>query len=333
MSNEIDEKLLSNLFKQIRLGYTKVKLRGRECFIKHSGVEDIDKMDASYSYFLLKSEKMGVMREKEILELLDKEGIWTKGDDDDLLKKSNELDNLNKTLSNLILEKEKVSIVKRIEEIEKTTLNKKIEKASLIKNTAEAYAEKKSNEQFIINSLFKNEELKDPFFSQQEFDELDAISLSSVYKFYNKSLENFSDRNLKQLSISGAFFSVYNLYSKDVSNFFKKHPLELTFYQINLLNYAKMFTSVFENHDIPSEIRNDAEKILKHLKDNKDAKKKVEKISNKAQNSDGFSFAKATDKDFEKMGVEKRGTKDIHSIAKDKGGDLNMEDFMKMHKK
>ena len=94
-----------------------------------------------------------------------------------------------------------------------------------------------------------------------------------------------------------------------------------------------MFTSVFENHDIPSEIRNDAEKILKHLKDSKDAKKKVEKISNKAQNSDGFSFAKATDKDFEKMGVEKRGTKDIHSIAEDKGGDLDMEDFMKMHKK
>jgi hypothetical protein len=109
--------------------------------------------------------------------------------------------------------------------------------------------------------------------------------------------------------------------------------MELTFYQINLLNYAKMFTSIFENHEIPNDVRDSAEKILKHLKDAKDAKNKVEKISNKAKKSDGFSFAKATDKDLKKMGVDKRGTRDIHDIAEEKGGELNMDDFMKMHKK
>ena len=333
MSNEIDEKLLSNLFKQVRLGYTKVNLRGRECFVKHSSIDDIDQMDESYSHFLLKSKKMGVMREKEIFELLDKEGIWTKEDDDDLLKKSNELDNLKKTLSSLILEKEKTQIVKRIKEIEESTLSKKREKASLVKNTAEKYAERKSNEQFIINCLFKDKELKEEFFSQQEFDELDSSDLSEVYSMYNDSVKIFSEKNLKQLSISGVFFSMYSLYSKDLSNFFKKHPMELTFYQINLLNYAKMFTSIFENHEIPNDVRDSAEKILKHLKDAKDAKNKVEKISNKAKNSDGFSFAKATDKDLKKMGVDKRGTRDIHDIAEEKGGELNMDDFMKMHKK
>ena len=102
---------------------------------------------------------------------------------------------------------------------------------------------------------------------------------------------------------------------------------------MNLLNYAKMFTSIFENNEIPDNIRNDANKIIKHLKDSKDAKKKVQKMSSKAENSDGFSFAGAKSEDLKKMGVEKVGTKDIHTVAKDKGGNLNMEDFMKMHKK
>ena len=333
MSDELDDKFLSNLFKQIRLGYTKIEFKGRSCFVKHSTVDGLDKLDEYYCIFLSKSEKMGVMREKEIFKLLDEEGIWTKSDDDDLLKKSSELENLNKTLSNLILEREKVSILKRIKEIEEATLSKKREKAGLIKNTAEEYAERKSNEIFIMEALFKDEGFNELFYTKQEFEELDSSEISEIYSLYNNSLKIFSEKNLKQLSISGVFFTIYNLYSKDVSRFFDKHPMSLTFYQMNLLNYAKMFTSIFENNEIPDNIRNDANKIIKHLKDSKDAKKKVQKMSSKAENSDGFSFAGAKSEDLKKMGVEKVGTKDIHTVAKDKGGNLNMEDFMKMHKK
>jgi len=36
---------------------------------------------------------------------------------------------------------------------------------------------------------------------------------------------------------------------------------------------------------------------------------------------------------MKELGVEKPKGKDIHKLAQEKGGELTMEDFMKMHKK
>ena len=43
-------------------------------------------------------------------------------------------------------------------------------------------------------------------------------------------------------------------------------------------------------------------------------------------------LVKASKEDLEDIGIRKTG-KDIHEIAKEKGGELSMEDFMEMHKK
>ena len=333
MPDELDSKFLSNLFKSIRKGFSEVEIDGKPCFIKHATTSDVEKLNSYYEKFFQKSKKMGVMEEKELIELLDKEGVWTKKDDDELFKKETELDGLKKTFKNLLLEKEREPIKKRIDEIEGDVVNTKKKKSALLKNTAEKYADRKSNEMFVYDCLFKTEDLKEYFFTKDEFDEIDSEDLSKIYKKYNESLKVFSEKNLKQLSIGAYFYSIFNLYSDDLTNFFKKHPIDLSFYQINVLNYAKMFNKIFENHEIPDNIRGDAEAILKHIEESKDKKKRAEKISSKAQSSDGFSFAKAEAKDLEDMGVDKRGTKDIHNIAKEKGGDLSMEDFMKMHKK
>ena len=333
MPHDLDSKFLSNLFKSLRLGFSEIKIEGKACFVKHANTSDMEKLNNYYKYFLEKSKSMGVMEEKELVEILDKEGIWTKKDDDELFKKEKELESLKNTLKNLLLEKEKEPIEKRIKEVSLEVLKIKNKKESLLKNTAEKYADRKSNEKFVRDCLFKTEKLDETFYTEEEFDEIDSENLSSLYKKYNDCLVDFSEKNLKQLSISSFFYSIFNLYSDDLTRFFKIHPMDLSFYQINLLNYGKMFNKIFENHEIPDNIRDDAEAILNHLEDVKSKKKRAEEVSQKAQSSDGFSFAKAKAKDLENMGVDKRGTKDIHSAAKDKGGDLSMEDFMQMHKK
>ena len=109
--------------------------------------------------------------------------------------------------------------------------------------------------------------------------------------------------------------------------------MDLSFFQVNLLNYAKLFTSIFKNHKIPDNIRNDAQKILDFIEEDGVKKKQVEKAIDKANESDGFSYARAKDSDLEKLGVNKKGTKDIHKVAEEAGGELSMEDFMKIHKK
>ena len=47
------------------------------------------------------------------------------------------------------------------------------------------------------------------FFSEEEFDHLNKIELSEVYIEYNKSIEIFSQENIRQLSIESFFTSLF----------------------------------------------------------------------------------------------------------------------------
>ena len=50
------------------------------------------------------------------------------------------------------------------------------------------------------------------------------------------------------------------------SQFFGESIHKLTFFQINLLNYAKLFSSILKNLDAPEHIRGNAEKLLAFAK-------------------------------------------------------------------
>ena len=223
-----------------------------------------------------------------------------------------ELKNLEQTLINLFKESEKNPIKKRINEIEEETKKSKKIRNELTRISAEKYADKKSNEAFLQKTLFKDVKCKILKWTKEEFDELDVFVLQDLYNEYNEVMKKFNDENIKQLSISGIFKSLLNIYNKDVSNFFKKHPLDLSYYQINLLNYGKMFSTIFENKEIPDEISNDANKILTYLKESKVKKEKAQKVLDKSNNSDGFSYVGASKEDLEKIGVRKQKGKGIH---------------------
>ena len=274
-----------------------------------------------------------MFRKEGLMKTLEDQGVWSKKDEDILYKLKDENKNLQKTFNNMVIERDKEPIKKRIDELQKLIKKKKKERESVVTNTAEDYASKKSTEKFLYYCLFKDEDLKEKLFTKEEFEEIGYSELSEIYVKYNEAQKKFEEKNLKQLSITPIFKSIYNLYSEDLTGFFKKHPLDLSFFQVNLLNYAKLFTSIFKNHKIPDNIRNDAQKILDFIEEDGVKKKQVEKAIDKANESDGFSYARAKDSDLEKLGVNKKGTKDIHKVAEEAGGELSMEDFMKIHKK
>lgn len=333
MDEKFDKKLLDNIFKEIKQGFSQINFGGTLFYIKHSGQKEIEFLNLEYEKFFDKSTSQGVMTEKELANLLDEEGVWTKEEERDLIEKEIELNNLKKTLGILFLEKEINPIKKRIKELAEKVEDLKERKEPLFKNSAEKYASKKSNEKFILNSLYKDKELTQSMFNDEEADELSQIEISEIYENYNESLKKFSEKNLKQLSVEGVFTGILSLFGEDVSNFFKVHHLDLSYYQINLLNYGKLFSNIFENKEIPADIRDNAQKILDFLKESKDKKKKLQQVSEKSSQSDGFSYVGASKSDLKKMGVDFTGTKNISQIADEKGGELNMEDFMKMHKK
>jgi hypothetical protein len=326
-------KNLENVYHQIKKGYSETSLLGKKVFIKHATAEDSALIAKEKEKFDKKSKKLGVMSEFELLDFLQKNGSWSKEEEAFLGKTEKEILGLKKTRDKMILKKHKDAIDDKIKKLEKDAKSNRKKRDSLVRNTSEEYSEKKSNEFFIRNSLFKDEDLKEPFFTLSEFEELEIEEISEIYVNYNKSLEGFSNENIRQISIEHFFFSIFSLFGEDVSGFFSKSHFNLSFYQINLLSFAKMFRHIFKEEQIPEDIRDNAEKIMDHLKSEREGQKKLKETKEKLEKSSGFGFLGASREELVEAGIDVGGAEDIHSIASKKGGALNMEDFIEIHKK
>jgi len=332
MLNE-EFKNLENIYHQIKNGYSEASLFDKKVFIKHATAEDSVLIAKEKEKFDKKSKKLGVMSESELLDFLRENGSWSKEEEAFSQKTEKEILGLKKTRDKMILKKHKDAIEDKIKKLEKEVESNRKKRNSLVRNTSEEYSDKKSNEYFIRNSLFKDEELEEPFFTSGEFEELEIEEISEVYVNYNKSLKAFSNENIRQISIENFFFSIFSLFGEDVSRFFSKSHFNLSFYQINLLSFAKMFRHIFKEEQIPEDIRGNAEKIMDHLKSEREGQEKLKETKEKLEKSSGFGFSGASREELAEAGIDVGGAEDIHSIASKKGGSLNMEDFIEIHKK
>lgn len=330
-----DNRNLENIFLRLIQGFSRSEFSGTPVFIKHTDINDMGYLRSMYDKYFNKAKKMGVMTEKELLDFLDKEKTWTKEEEKEASKKRKEIVNLKKTVSNLIIKSQRKSMEENIEKLEKRIKVVEEKRSHLIKNTAEEYAERKSNESFIAHCFFKDEELTEKFFTYEEFEELDRLELSTLYDIYNKALSDFSTDNIRQISIEPFFTSILNLFGSNLSKFFNKNHFELSYYQINVLNYAKMFLNIFKNKDIPEGIRNNAGEIMDFVQDSDKKSKKIQDSKERLSSSSGYSYMGASREDMAEAGLDVSGAKDLHEIAQEEGkdGDLDMEDFLRIHEK
>jgi len=332
--NYLQPRFLDKVFSEINRGYSILLINNKDkLFFKHYSIEEVEFVSEIYDFYKNKAIASGLITLKDLKKRLFEEGVWSDGEESKLFKLQEEEKSLQITLRNLFLEKDKKPIQDRLKVI--TSEIKKIirVKNKLFTNHVEEYAEKQCNQKVLRFLIFKDKKLKKLKFSEEEFDEIEDSVLNAITKKQEEISNLLSDKNIKQLSISPPFISLYNLFHKDLHNFFDKPVTKLSFYQINLLNYAKLFSSIFLSQEIPQEISKNAEKILKHIEDENSKKKHVKNTEEKSSRADGFSYVGATRKDLEKLGVNTKGAKDIHTIAEEKGGELSMEDFMKIHNK
>lgn len=328
------EERLESLFQEIKRGFSVSSEGNGFLYIKHPTADEIEISKQAYDRNFEKAIKLGVQPEKELLEFLNEQGAWTTKEEDDMIVREQQLKNLNKTINKIRIERDRKPIEEERDSVQAQLKLDKIKRFSLVKKTAESYAQKHSNEVFIYNCIYKDKEFKNLYWSKDEFEELEYAELNKFLKKYEKHVKKFEHDELLQLSITNCFTSLFGLYGNDVTDFFKNHPMDMSYYQIHLLNYGKMFKNIFKNREIPDHIKSDAKAILAHLEDMENIKNNKDTIKNKSQKSDGFSYAGATKKDLDNLGVKKgKNQKDIHQIAKEKGGKLNMEDFLELHKK
>ena len=112
--------------------------------------------------------------------------------------------------------------------------------------------------------------------------------------------------------------------------FYGKPFCNLTYNQIRLIVYTRVFKNIFDNNEnIPDNIRKDPAKLLEFGGSSREER---DKVSEKLSNGSAGTLVGATDEDYEYLGIEKpKGGISLHEEAKKKGGTLNMEDLMKLH--
>lgn len=317
------------IFRDVVRGYSAAIIEEELVYIKHLTPHDqVELEEVEDKYFNI-AKKRGVPTEEDMLSFLIEEGEWKEEDDQFINKKSVFIDSLKKARDKMVLK----SVIDKQSELikeEELILNeKKAHRESLIGNTCEKYAKDRMNDFYMIKSFYKDKDLNEVLFSEEVYDELEDYDIKKYIFNYNQIFEGFTEENI-QYTILEDFYNPYLSFAEDSMQFYGKPFCALTYNQIRLIVYTRVFKNIFDsNENIPDNIRKDPAKLLEFGSSSKEER---DKAKDKLSQGAAGTLVGAKDEDYEYLGIEKpKGGVSLHEEAKKKGGTLNMEDLMKLH--
>lgn len=317
-------------FKDIKNGFSEVLISGNLFYLKHISFDDQIDIDSVYDKYFSQAKKRGVPTHEDVLANLIEEKQWSQKQERDITLQEDFVKNLYKQKKNLYLRSEIERINKDIADGENRLNEMKNTRASLFARTAESYAEERVNDYYIIKCLYKDSDVKQPAYSEIQFDDIDSETLYTIIKEYNRIYKDINDDCIQKIVLQD-FFNLYMPFAENPMEFYGKPICSLTYNQLKLLIYARFFKNVFQQNDkMPEDIKNDPDKIMDYVNANENAKKVMDKKGNKQNAAE--SIVGATEADLEYIGMKKKGerTLSLSEEAKKKGGTLSMDDMIKL---
>lgn len=331
----LDKNKLRLLFIDILKGYSLSYYRDNKLYFKHNTSFDSGDIDHLKQEFLEKAKKNGLPTEDQKEEYLIAENLWSKENNEKIKKLKSDISILKQTKSKLFKSDDINELNRQIDEKKLELITLTVERKDLLGFTVEDYANKKINEYYMFNSLFKDKDLKDRYFSEIEFDELENKEISEVLNIYNTINKNFIESNLKKIALSSYYLSLFNLCDENAYNLYGKPIVYLTFYQMEVFGYARYFKNALSEakHKPSDEYYEDPDKLIEWLESSKNVEEVLNKNENNQKKTEGAiatSIVGAKKEDLAKIGKDENGIS-LHKEALKKGGTLSMEDLMKMH--
>lgn len=311
---------LRNIYSEILRGFSTAKIENSSFFIKHLTPLDYSDSEVDYLNAFDEAVKNEIPTKEQKLELLDKEGSWTKKQEDEIKKIEIYLSGLNTSKSKQVLLSHKAAIQKEIDE-QTNKLNVLYqEKISFLYPHAEMIAEKRRTYSIIKKSFFKDKKLEFNIFEEDE-----DLEISDFIDIYNKSIIKFIDKNIKSLSILQDILQQFLLCNETAYYFFGKPVINLSHYQAKLFHYIKYHSSIFKEFDynmIPEDIRNDSDKLIDWF----EVKNNIKKLEPTNENNT-VGLVGASKEDLKAAGLDKPNK--FLQAAKAKGkASLDINDFM-----
>ncbi len=262
---EAKERVLRSAYFDILEGFSSTQIDGETAYIKHFDLQTQTIIDNYYQEVFSKARKKGLLTDQEANKQIIKDGAWTEEEEKDLKTTSTSLSKLEEGIANAVTSNMAKSMEHALKETKDRLEVLTRKKSSLITNTCEQIAERRSSDLIIRYSFYKKNK-ENVFFSEEEFDMLDRKDLSQLVSLYNEAVTPLSAENIQSIAIADFFTSYYSIVQEDLSGFFKKPIHELTYFQVNLLNYAKLFSNILKNLDPPDHIKTNAKSLLSFAK-------------------------------------------------------------------
>lgn len=323
------------LFVEILKGYTLSFYKNNKIYFKHNTSFDSGDIDYIKEEFLQKAKKNGLPTEEEKEKYLITESLWSDSKNEEIKKLKFLISGLKQTKSKLFKNDDIEELNKQIQDKQLELIQLINEKKSFLGFTVEDYANKKINEYYIFNSVYKNKNLTDRFFSEEEFDELENKDVSEISEIYDKVNKDLTENNLKKIALSSHYLSLFNICDESAYNLYGKPIIYLTFYQMEVFGYARYFRNALSEakHKPPDDYYENPDKLIEWLESSRNAEEIIEDSEKYHKNTEGSiatSIVGAKKEDLAKIGKDEVGVS-LHKEADKKGGVLSMQDLMKIH--
>lgn len=317
----------------ILMGYTVTMFESRKVFIKHFG--PIDSLETDYQYNLAYDSaiKKGLKCEKDKLEELNKEGLWTHKDEETVKEKFIALTQMYKTKSKLHVPSQVAAMTENIKKSEDAYRQLKNTREQLLRHTAEKKGEKRAEDYYIYSSFFNNKELTDSFFVES-FDDVDGDLLLDLKRLYYKAFENILNDKIKYVALTKEFLDLVYMAERPYEILGKPY-VQYTFFQTDLINLGRLYKHILSSDTtIPEAIKSDPEKLETWWETSQNAKNLLEKRG-KVEIGDGVNtMVGMSSKELKEMygehSVVSMDTQIKEAAAKSGKSVLNINDLMKI---
>ena len=243
-------------------GYTEVTFQNKPVYIKHVNIRDQRYLHKYYEKYRQIAISKGLQKEEDRIKQVLADGIWEEKDDLKIESLQFEVENLKRTVRGLFLPSQKEAMQKSIEEKLKEKEELEINRKEVMGQTAEDYASQRSADEILRFLLFKNKELTENLYSEEEFGELEIWEVAELGKIHADIQARLSDSQIQQ-AVLRPFFTMYLSLCEDAYGFYQKPITELTIYQLRVVLFGKMFYNIFQyTDDIPEEIKQDPKKLI-----------------------------------------------------------------------
>ena len=320
-----DSSFYKKLYSEILLGYSSVVLKDRAFYLKH--IDSLDSLDQSRAYAINfeYAKAKGLEQEEEKLDFIIANDIWEKEKENEIASLKDQLERLQATQKKLFVQAQRSQNQKKIDKLTSEFALLNSERLEALGETCETFANKKSQEAMIRSLFFKDESLKERLYTKEEFDDLEHSEISTLFILMGKGLAEFTEKNIRVLSLCPLFLNSFFLCPDNAYNFYGKAVSLLSNNQTSLYsNGITVKDYASKGHPLPDNVLDDPEKALSWFSFDPDAK-------NKISDKDGGTIVGAT---IEEMKRADPNAKTIGQMAKEKfkgKKELNMQDMLNLH--